>query len=140
MRRRDETEDDVLKQFIDSNDRERPSDDFTFRVMEKLPLEPLTQKKRIRMGSRMAVPLFAALITLTLIVLAVVIPESTDYELALVKKLSALRLDFHPDLGFLGRLSIPGWMPYIFIDMLILLLLDKALPGLFHRSKKNQVV
>jgi hypothetical protein len=131
---------DPLKEYISPEKTENAPEGFTAKVMTRIQLEtePIIAKKY---RTRSLVPAISAFITLLLIIIAFILPEGNSetgvlpgMKLIQDLDLSVLKSNIDSLLSF----SIPEWLPYIFISILILTIFDRALFGLFHRNDSQK--
>jgi hypothetical protein len=135
MNKSDKYDEDILRQYIDTERIEKAPENFTQTVMTRIRLEsePLEAKGRLRIKN--IVPVVSVIITLILIIIAYISPGSSSESLPLIRLIQniefpVLRINFDTILN--QDLSV--WITYIFVGILLLGLFDRALSGLFHRD------
>jgi amino acid transporter len=138
MNIRQENKEDHLRQYINPEMIEKAPEGFTEKVMTRIQIETSQLKIRKKTFARSKVPVISAVFTMILMIAAIFLPSSgSDHfilpGLKLIKNidLPAIKIIFDS----LFNLNVPGWLPYLFICILILTIFDRGLNGLFHREK-----
>lgn len=138
MNNRDKYNEDLLRQYITSEQIEKAPEGFTSKVMSQIQMEPVQQKERSWLRHRSLIPVISFSITVLLILAALLIPESKPDSVVntfaqLFKSIKFTLPEF--DLSSIFSFSMPSLLIYVFIGILILSLFDRALNLLFHREK-----
>ena len=137
MNRPEKDNNDNLRQYIDPKSIERAPAGFTSNVMTKIRFETDPLKDQTRVQSRNHVPFISTIITLILILLVFILPESKNGTGIISEFRFLQNADlpvFNFNLDSLFNLNLPVWTAYLFIGILILVLLDKVLSGLSYRE------
>lgn len=132
------SDDSVLREFINPESREKAPEDFTLNTMSRILSEviivkPVAEKKRV---SR--VPIYSSVITLSLIAAAFLTPEGKTNILNpdLSRFIGNLHISIpRIDLTSVFNANLPGILIYLSIAVFILTLLDSGLNFYFHREK-----
>jgi hypothetical protein len=136
MKREDELKKDLLRDYIGTESFDKAPAGFTERVMETIRLQPVAGVSKRRNHNRFSVPVIFSMVTTGLILAALFLPVGTSKVLLLPGFLEKIKLpSLEISFDALPSLNLPGWVPFIFISMLILLVFDKALQDLLHREK-----
>jgi hypothetical protein len=138
MSNNEKNRDDILRQYINHQMIEKAPEGFTSRVMTRIQIETepitVTLKKQ-----RNLVPVVSIVITLALILAAILLPSGAEEQGMLAGILNSQNINL-PALSFnldsLLHLNLPVWVPYLAIAILILTVFDRALYGIFHRSRE----
>jgi len=141
MDNHDKNRDDLLKQFINPAMAESAPEGFTAKVMKKVNTEPVNQLAISRKQKRNLIPVISSAVTILLVMAAFLMPSKVaDSELfSFMKFLNNIKISLpRVDLTSLFKFDIPPVLVYIFIGMLVLTLLDRALYGFFHRQRNNR--
>lgn len=138
MNNRDKYNEDLLRQYITSEQIEKAPEGFTSKVMSQIQMEPVQQKERSWLRHRSLIPVISFSITVLLILAALLIPESKPDSVVLTfsqlfKSIKFTLPEF--DLSSIFSFRLPSLLIYVFIGILILSLFDRALNLLFHREK-----
>jgi hypothetical protein len=137
MKRSDKNEEDNLQYYIDTRRIEKAPEEFTAKVMTRIRFETKPFNATERTHAKSLVPFIAALTTIVLIIISLIVPANNAESVRGFKFLQYFKLpsmNFHFDL--LPTLNIPGWIPWLFIGFLMLIIFDLALSGLFHRQNQ----
>ncbi len=139
MNKQNQYNDDMMKEFLNPEMIEKAPEGFTLKTMTRIQIETQTERVRYGFFLRNRVPLISTLITAGLIIAAILIPANeTDSVGSAVWKLF-LDLEFSlPRISntHLDNLNLPGWINYAIIALFLLVFLDKALSGIFHRERE----
>ena len=137
MNMNDRYDDDILKQYINTESIEKAPEDFTHNVMREITVErePLKAKGKLRTG-RILAAVFVIIIVI-LVIIAANIPGGAREPSSLIGKLQ--NFDF-PELNIslesILSPDLPGLLMYLCVAVLFLGVFDVALYGLFHRERK----
>ncbi len=129
---------DLLRPFLNRNLAEKAPEGFTDNVMNRLRLEPVPGEFVKIKKAKSYVPLISVFITIVLIGAALLQPAAqSDFSgLPWMKFLQNISLpSFKVSFDALSGLKLPGYLPYLFICILLLTFFDRSLNGLFHRQK-----
>jgi hypothetical protein len=141
MNTQEEYNEKLLKEFLNSSMIEKAPSGFTANIMSRVSLESKPVKIRQNIFIRYTVPLLSVAVTLILTVSVLLLPASGD-ELPgpplinLIRNLSfpALKLNLEHIISF----RVPGYLPYLFLSILLLAIFDKGLNVMFHRNNKHE--
>lgn len=128
--------DDYLNHFINSEMVEKAPEGFTSKVMSRVQLE------RVPSGSaslwkRNLVPIVSAAVTIILILSEFIFQGVNSSPIIDTEYLKQIKLSFPEiDLKSIFSFNLPSVVIYVFIGILILSVLDKALKGVFHKESK----
>lgn len=137
MKRRDESEKDALLNFIDPEHIEKAPEGFTSRVMENIRFQPVPEKKSLLGFRSYAIPVISALVVVLLVITALIVPGTSSTGFPFAETLRSITVpSVNISFDIFSGISVPAWLPYMFLAILLLLMLDKALWGFFHREKK----
>ena len=139
MKRRKDENEDLLKGYFSSEIIEKAPDGFTSRIMENIHLQPSVDKIHKRRFRKLNIPVVSALATISFVIAAFFIPGSSSQDMLftdLLKKLTIPSLNLKFNTEFFSGITLPALVPYVLISILLLLVFDQALSGLFHREKK----
>jgi amino acid transporter len=133
-----EFKDDLLKEYFNTSVIENAPAGFTEKILTMVSLESKPARRRKKLHSGYAVPLISVTVTLILTITALLLPAAgNEFQgmpwLKLVKniKLPALDLNLDTILNF----SVPDYLPYLFLCILVLTIFDRGLSILFHKGK-----
>ena len=132
---------DPIERYFNREMAENAPSGFTEKVMSGVILEARPLKAGGIRKQRSYVPVISLAVILILIGVAFALPsEGSDFlQMPWMKffhniELPALKIN----LDSLLRFRLPGYLPYLFISILLLSVFDRALSGIFHREKKHQ--
>lgn len=136
MKRRDESVNDALLDYIDPEHIEKAPAGFTSRVMENIRLQQVAVKRKPLLSRIVTIPRISVIVVTVLVIAAALMPDSQTTILPFTDALKGISLpSVSFDFDFISGIAVPAWLPYLFLAVLFLMLLDKALWGLFHRQK-----
>jgi len=138
MNKPDSHEADLLRNYIDTERAEKAPEDFTSRVMSGIRLE--NEKYGLKKGilARNIVPAVSGIVTVSLIILASVLPGNSGEPLPLIRFIQNINIQIPKiDLDLISTFELPEWIPYVFIGVFFLGLFDMGISGLFHRAGKQ---
>jgi hypothetical protein len=129
---------DPLRNYITPEIIEKAPEGFTSRVMTAVHKEPVPVRKRTLFSRSNIVPAVSASVVMVLILLAFLLPGTKNDTLLspaldIFKKISVSIPEY--DIRSFLNFEIPPTLIYVFIGILILSLLDRALNIVFHREK-----
>lgn len=133
-------EKDILKEYIDPERIEKAPDGFSLKTMARVHIEAGTGPERERFLIRNLVPAVAGLITIILIALVILLPDTNGTSLirTIVEKTGIAGVSFPQfDIDLLTGFSIPSIVSYLLIGIFMLLLFDRVLSLFFHRNRDN---
>jgi hypothetical protein len=138
MNKREQYNDDLLRQYVSPEKVENAPDGFTSKVMTRIHLETQPFIPAEQSWKKNLVPLISAFVVILLIVSAFLIPVSQSDSLAnpALSLFKNLKLSI-PEINLTSIFShsLPSVIMYVFIGIIILTLFDRALNRIFHRSK-----
>ena len=129
---------DPLKTYLLSGIEEKAPVDFTGKVMNLISLEPRPARPSVSGLKKNIIPLVSLGVAAILAGLVLIIPSS-GYDVVLpgwmgvVNKLRPLQEISGIDP--LREVNLPAYLPYLFLSILILTLIDRGLNTFFHRGK-----
>lgn len=137
MEKQDKFDEDILNQYINSDQIEKAPDGFTSKIMTRIQIERVTNKipGKSFVGS---VPFVSSLVTIALIIASALLTGNDNDQTSSV--LNKYFNDLHfslpsVDLTNIFRISLPTWLPWVFVGILILTIFDKALFSIFSKDK-----
>lgn len=137
MEKQDKFDEDILNQYINSDQIEKAPDGFTSKIMTRIQIERVTNKipGKSFVGS---VPFVSSLVTIALIIASALLTGNDNPQTSSV--LNKYFNDLHfslpsVDLTNIFRISLPTWLPWVFVGILILTIFDKALFSIFSKDK-----
>jgi hypothetical protein len=139
MNNQDKYQEDLLRQYINSDGIEKPDEEFTSKVMSRIHLETVPVAAVSGSGNRNLVPVISTVVTILLIVAALLIPDSKSDALTLqaINLLNNIKSALPGlKLSSIFSISLPSVLMYIFIGILLLTFFDRVLYGIFHREKQ----
>jgi hypothetical protein len=133
MNSKESYKDDLLKGYILPGRSDKAPDGFTSKVMSRVALESISAKKqKINL-----VPYISGVVTIIFLVTAFLIPgKQTDpLSLPFLKLINNIKISI-PDINLssIHQFSLPSVMIYAVLGILILIVLDRALNGIFKKS------
>jgi hypothetical protein len=133
-----EFKDDLLREYFNTSLIEKAPAGFTEKVMTMVTLEARPVKKQEKLPARYIVPVISAVVTLILTGLVLLLPAAgNDYSalpwMKIVRNMNLQIVDLKLDSLF--SFSLPAYLPYLFLCILILTIFDRGLSGLFHKGK-----
>ena len=141
MNTQEEYNDNLLKEYLNSSMIEKAPSGFTANIMSRVSLEPKPVKIRQNIFRRYKVPLLSVAVTLILTVSVLLLPASGAEVpgsplINLFRNISfpALKLNLEHIISF----RVPGYLPYLFLCILLLTIFDKGLNVMFHRNNKQE--
>lgn len=138
MNKLEESEKDLLKEYLSPEKIEMAPKDFTENVMRLVLIEKEQLQPAEKQRSEYFVPILSVLVTLILIITAYLSPmESNDpmiiNSMKMLEHINNQALKFRID--FIFDINFPHWLIYFFIGVLFFAILDKFLNGVFQREK-----
>jgi hypothetical protein len=138
MYNQEKFEEDLLSQYINPEKIEKAPEGFTVKVMNSIYIETKTHKATGGSKNKSLIPVISAVVTISLVVAAILIPgnQNDPLVLPLLELMKNIRFSL-PDINFTSfyNFNVPALMIYILIGISILTLFDRALYELFHREK-----
>ena len=138
MNNREKYNDENLRQYISPENIEKAPEGFTSKVMTRIKTETIPLAVSGKSQKRNLVPVIYAAVTLFLLAAACLIPFSESDSMTITAfRLLAIIKSSLPELNLssIFRLTLPSFLIYVFIGILVLTLFDRALFGIFHREK-----
>jgi amino acid transporter len=138
MNTQEEYNDDLMKEYLNSSMVEKAPEGFTANMMSRISLEAGPVQIRQSLFRRYSVPLISVTVTLILVLSVLFLPAS-GHELTgspfinLIRNISVPA--FKLNLEHLVSIRVPGYLPYLFISILLLAFFDKGLNMMFHKEK-----
>jgi len=131
-------DEDLLRKYISPERIEKAPDGFPSKIMSRIQVNTRMAEVHGRFRVKSLVPLISAIITFILFLAAVLLPgsESDSVGLTLFRfirniEFSLSKIDLAPVFDF----NIPGWVTYVFINILVLSFFDRLLSEFFNREK-----
>jgi len=140
MNKQDQFDEDLLKRFIIPERIEKAPEGFTSRTLARIQIE--AQSARVKKGIflKYRIPLISAIIIAGLIIAATIIPanEIDSVGATVWKFFQSLEFSL-PRINntFLQDLNLPGWMAYAIVGILLLVLVDRTLFGIFNKENNH---
>lgn len=123
-------DEDLLRKFLNPEKIKKAPEGFTSKTLTRIQIE--TQSAKVMNGffAKNRVPIVSAAATAVLVIAAILIPASgTD-------SIGSTIWKYFQDLKFtFPRISLPGWVSYAMIGILLFGFFDRALSGIFHKEK-----
>jgi hypothetical protein len=142
MNTQQEFKDDPIRQYFNPEMVENAPSGFTEKVMSQVSLQARPLKAASSQRQKSYVPVISLAVIIILTAIAFTFP-SAGIELAplsWIKIFHTIELpSFKINLDSVLRFKLPGYLPYLIISILFLSIFDRALNGIFHRDKKDQV-
>ena len=130
--------DELLRKYINPGMIEKAPPGFTGKVMHMVSLEPRPSGRRIRLGERNLVPVISIAIILALVIAALLLPPAS-YDSSGVNWIQGIKSVSQMADKMVGdafsRITLPAFLPYLFLSILLLTFFDRGLGSLFHRHK-----
>lgn len=138
MNTQKEFKNDLLKDYFKTAVFEEAPAGFTHKVMTRVSLEGRPAKPKERLLSGYLIPLVSVSVILILTVTVLLLPAAgNEYSvmpwMKIVRNFNFQIADLKLDSLF--SFSLPGYLPYLFLCILILTIFDRGLSGLFHKGK-----
>lgn len=137
MNTQEEFKDDPIGRYLNKEMVENAPSGFTEKVMSRVNLEARPVHKR-----KSYVPAISLAVILILTGVAFALPSGGNEiaQLPWMKFFHNIELpSLKINLDSLLRIRLPGYLPYLCISILLLSVFDRALSGIFHREKKQQL-
>jgi hypothetical protein len=138
MNTQNDFKNDPLRQYLNPGTIEKAPAGFSEKIMQMVRLEPKPAGIRDRHRKISTVPLVSVIVTAILAVTVIVLPASSfDFSwqpLTNIIRILSLQAD-HINFKALSGISLPGFLPYLFLSILFLTVFDRGLYNLFHRHK-----
>lgn len=138
MNTQQEFENDNLREYLTPETSERAPSGFTGKIMTIVSLEGKPVKIRKKLVKGALIPVISVSVALILTGIVLLLPSnSNEIEgMSWTKIIKDINLTaFNINLDSLFSFSVPGYLPYLFICILLLTIFDRGLNGLFHRGK-----
>lgn len=129
--------DDILRQFLNSENLEKAPEGFTIKTMTRIRIDTTAVVPGRKFHIRSFVPVVSVLVISLLTIAALLIPSGQNSTSFLPVEGLLIQLEaMLPQMTFppFDSLNVPGWLPYVFIGILMLAFFDKALSTIFHRK------
>jgi hypothetical protein len=139
MNRQELYDDDLLRKYLNPEKAERAPEGFTSKTLTRIRIEVQSGVKIKSYFRRNRVPLISSVIIGGLFAAAVFLPakETDVVGSAIMKFMQDIQLSLpHIKLTELKDLSLPGWIPYAYLGILLLGIIDWAVSGVFHRQSR----
>jgi len=131
--------DDLLRHYVNREGIEKAPEGFTAKTMTRIQIEAIIYPGQRSFRVKSFVPAVSVIVTSVLIIAALFLPAG-QYEKPLLPVGNYINTFIAglPEISVapLDIASIPAWLPYMFIGIILLALFDRALSGFFHREKK----
>ena len=138
MNTQQEYENDPMREHLKPGTAERAPSGFTGKIMTIVSLEGKPVKIRENFFKRTLVPMISVTVALILTGIVLLLPANSNEfaGMAWTKIFKEINLPaVNINLDSLFSFTVPGYLPYLFICILILTIFDRGLNGLFHRGK-----
>jgi hypothetical protein len=138
MNKQEIYQEDPLKQYINSDKREKVPEGFTSKVMTRIQFETIPVTAAEKRSKRSLVPVVSASVIIILLIAASLIPANNSDSLTLpvlnlINNVKSLLPDLN--LSSVFSISLPAVILYVIIGILVLTFFDRALYSMFHREK-----
>ena len=138
MNKQEMNDDILLRKYLNPEKIEKAPDGFTSKTLTRVQIE--TQSAKVNKGFliKNRVPIVSAGITAGLILAAIIIPAGETESVGSSVWNYIQNLEFTmPAINnsFFNDLSLPGWLSYALIGILLLGFFDRTLFGIFHKGK-----
>jgi len=138
MNTQQEYENDPLREHLKPELAEIAPSGFTGKVMTLVSLESKPAEIRESFYKRTHIPVISVTVVLILTVTVLLLPASSNKFtgmpwIKIIKDINLPAVDINLDSLF--SFTVPGYLPYLFICILILTIFDRGLSSLFHRGK-----
>lgn len=137
MEKRDKFDEDILNQYINSDQIEKAPDGFTTKIITRIQIERETHKVPGK-SFICSVPFISTIITVALIIASALLTGNDNDQTTSVLNKYFNDLDLSiPSIDFTNifKISLPSWLPWVFIEILILTIFDNALFRIFSKDK-----
>lgn len=137
MNNPEKIKDDILSQYMGPESTEKAPQGFTANVMSRIQVETVKAESTVYSRQKSRIPVLSVIVTFVFIAAVVLIGNGNHESLNPVSEfIRSLKITF-PSVEFqkMNEFKLPGWFPYIFISILILVIFDRSLFRLFHREK-----
>ena len=132
-------EDLLLGQYINPEKREKAPKGFTSKVMMHVQEEKIPRKSYSSVREKWMVPAIFSITVLVLVVAAVLSPtaDANSFTFTVLNMIKKLKISL-PEVDFMSllKVNLPSPLIYIFIGILMLTLVDRALYGVFHKGNE----
>ena len=138
MNRQEQYDEDLLRKYVNPEKIERAPEGFTSKTLARIQIEAQSGEGIKSFLVRHRVPLISALITAGLIVAAVFLPakENDVIGSSILKFFQNIQITLpHIRLISLRDLSLPAWILYAYLVILLLAFIDRVLFGVFHKER-----
>ncbi len=138
MKQEEFKENDILRDYLIKEESEKAPEGFTSRVMENIYLQPAILRRESRF-IRYRIPLITIAVTVVLIAATILFAGNSGSIVPVPSYipgslLSLMNLNLNFDL--VPELTVPGWLPWILVSVLLLFVFDRALDAVFRREKR----
>jgi hypothetical protein len=138
MNKQDQYDEDLLRKFINPEKIEKAPEGFTSKTLARIQIE--AQSGRIKKGIfiKYRVPFISAILTAGLIIAATMIPanETDSVGSTMWKFFQSLEFSLpRINNSYLQDLTLPGWITYAVVGIILLGLVDRTLSGIFNKEK-----
>ena len=130
---------DFLKKYLNHEMIEKAPEGFTSKVMAQISVEPLPVKEKRLLRKRNIVPIVSASVTIGLIIITFLIPDKeSPLSLFVTQLRDNIKFSLPKiDVSQILNITFPAWLPYIFIGILLLSVLDIALSRFFNKEEQQ---
>ena len=142
MNKQEINDDTLLRKFLNPEKIERAPDGFTSKTMTRIQIGTRSAKVKKGFFIKNRVPVISAAVTAGLILAAILIPAGDT------ESVGSTVWNYFRDLQFtmpvinnnyFNDLSLPGWLSYALLGILLFGFFDRALFGIFHREKNPKL-
>ena len=138
MNRQEQYDEDLLRKYINPEKIERAPEGFTSKTLTRIQIEAQSGEGIKSFLARHRVPLISALITAGLIVAAIFLPakENDIIGSSILKFFQNIQITL-PQIRLTSfrDLSLPGWILYAYLVILLLAFIDRVLSGVFRKER-----
>lgn len=138
MNTHQEFKNDPLRRYLRSEIREEAPAGFTEKIMTRVSLEARPVRSAENVWKINSVPVISVAVILVLLTTALLLPSS-GYDLSslpLLKMVQSISLQsYKAELDSLLKIRLPVYIPYLFLCIFFLTVIDRVLNVLFHREK-----
>jgi hypothetical protein len=139
MDKKEQYDEDLLRKYINPEKIIKAPEGFTSKTLTRIQIESQSKEGTKSFFVRNRIPLISLIITAGLIVAAIFIPENkTDVVgTAILKFFQDIPISI-PEIKLTGfkDMSLPGWIGYSYLVILLLVFIDWALSGAFRKQRK----
>jgi hypothetical protein len=136
----DKFENDLLRKYLNPGRIQKAPEGFSAKTMTRIQIEIQTPERRLKnFLFRNSVPIVSVFVIAGLIVISVLLPvQGTDDKISLIwKYLQNINFSLPQIKTFdLPGMTIPTWLPFAFLMVIVFAIFDRFLFRFFHKSGK----